>query len=102
MATQEVVFNTQAEAEAQQDLDHICNVNCKKMEDYNADWEAITTRWAVPVERLDGKWAYSICPDQDYAGMTVEEKDPANYPVVDDGMGGEEEDLIVIVDDEGE
>lgn len=77
---QEVVFDTQAEAETQQALDHICNTEAKNLEDYNADWFATTTRWAVPVERLDGKWAYSICPYQDYTGMVVEEKDPANYP----------------------
>ena len=78
---QVVVFKTQAEAEAQQALDHICNVACKKLEDYNADWEAGTDRWAIPIERLDGKFDYSLCPYQDYTGMVVEEYDAANYPV---------------------
>ena len=77
---QVVVFETQAEYEAQQALDHICNVACKKLEDYSADWFATTIRWAVPVERLDGKFDYGLCPYQDYTGLTVEEYDKANYP----------------------
>ena len=73
----EVVFNTQAEAEAQQALDLV-----KHLEHHNdnPDYVAQTTRWAIPKERLDSKWAYPCCDHQDYSGMTVEQYDANNYP----------------------
>lgn len=77
MEMQEVVFNTQAEAEARQALDlvdHLATHND------NPDYTAQTIRWAVPQERLDGKWAYPTCPDSNYDGLTVEQYDPNNYP----------------------
>ncbi len=97
---QEVVFKTQAKAEAQQALDIKCHHAHKKDLDYNPKWEATTVMYSALRTRLDGKFAFDICPHQTYPeGTVIEEKDPANYPVVDDGMGGEEEELIVIVDD---
>lgn len=77
----EVVFNTFEEADAQQKLDLACHKAYKASVDPDPDWEAGTTDWAVPVQRLDGKWAYKCCDHQDYTGMTVEAYDPANYPV---------------------
>jgi len=73
---QEVVFNTEAEAEAQQALDLVCHLAHHNDEPYASQ----TTRWAEPRERLDGKWAYPCCEHQDYSGMTVEDYDPNNYP----------------------
>lgn len=72
---QEVVFDTEAEAEAQQAIDLVCHLAHHTDPEYTAQ----TTRWAVPRQRLDGKWAYPICTHQDYTGFTVEEYDPANY-----------------------
>jgi len=74
--TQEVVFNTEAEAEAQQVLDLACHLMMHNEEPYASQ----TTRWATPTQRLDGKWAYTICEGQDYTGLTVEEYDSNNYP----------------------
>lgn len=72
----EVVFDTEAEAEAQQALDLACHLAFHDDEPYKSQ----TTRWATPVQRLDGKWAYPCCSHQDYSGMTVELYDSANYP----------------------
>jgi hypothetical protein len=72
----EVVFDTQEEAEAQQALDLQCHFTVFGAEPYKSQ----TTRWAIPVQRLDGKWAYPVCPCADYTGLTVEVFDPANYP----------------------
>lgn len=74
---QEVVFNTEAEAETQQAADLVVHLS---HHNDNPAYVAQTTRWATPRQRLDGKWAYPICEHQDYTGMTVEEFDPANYP----------------------
>jgi len=72
---QEVVFDTEAEAEAQQALDLQAHFATHP----GAEYQAQTTRWATPRQRLDGKWAYTVCPDQDYTGMTVEDYDSSNY-----------------------
>lgn len=72
----EVVFDTEAEADAQQAIDydhHMAGCTCP-------DYTAQTLRWAVPVQRNDGKWAYPCHPTQDYTGFTVEVYDPNNYP----------------------
>lgn len=71
-----MIFDTEAEAEAQQALDHACNIAVRNDPNYVAD----TTRWATPRQRLDGKWAYECCPHSDYTGMTTEEFDASNYP----------------------
>jgi hypothetical protein len=76
----EVVFDTEAEAEAQQALDLACHL----AEHTDPAYVAGTTRWANPKQRLDGKWAYECCPLQDYTGMTVEPYDPANYPIIEE------------------
>ena len=73
----EVVFNTQDEAELGQSLDlqdHLAT-HCDDL------YRTQTTRWATPRQRNDGKWAYPTCPHSDYAGLTVEGYDPANYQV---------------------
>lgn len=72
----EVVFSTEAEAEAQQAIDlqaHLAT-HCDEL------YRTQTTRWATPRQRTDGKWAYPTCPHSDYASLTVEEYDSANYP----------------------
>jgi hypothetical protein len=74
----EVVFDTEAEAEAQQAIDLVAHL---AVHNDNPDYTAQTTRWATPDQRLDGKWAYPVCDNQDYTGFTVELYDPANYPV---------------------
>ena len=80
MSNQEVVFNTEAEADAQMVLDLACCHADHKARDYNPKWEAQTTKRADRRERLDGKWAIPCCSCQDYTGKTVEDYDPANYP----------------------
>jgi hypothetical protein len=72
----EVVFLTEAEAEAQQALDLQDHLATHSDEPYVSQ----TTRWATPSQRLDGKWAYPCCAHTDYSGLTVEAYDPANYP----------------------
>lgn len=78
--TQEVVFDTKGEAEAQQAMDlqdwfttHTCPI-----------YQSQTVRWARPQRRLDGKWAYPCCPDSSYTGLMVEPYDPSNYPSEDE------------------
>jgi len=75
----EVVFNTEAEAETQQALDLVCHL---ASHNDNPKYTVGTTRWATPVQRLDGKWAYPCCIRSDYSALTVETYDAANYPVV--------------------
>lgn len=71
-----VVFDTFAEAEAQQALDY--EVYIASIED--GEYKAQTTEWAAPIERIDGKWDYPVCPNQDYTGLTLEDFDANNYP----------------------
>lgn len=78
---QEVVFNTEAEALAQEALDLATHLEAHSE---NAEYITQTTRWAIPQQRLDGKWAYPCCPHQDYIGLTVEEHNPANYPTAEE------------------
>ena len=77
---QVVIFDTEEQAETQQALDLIEHLKFHT----NPEYQAGTTRWAVPRERLDGKWDYPACSHQDYTGMLVEEYDSANYPVVEE------------------
>lgn len=72
----EAVFATEAEAEAQQEKDLVEHFKHHA----GVEYQKQTTRWATPVQRLDGKWAYPICDHQDYGGITLEDIDPANYP----------------------
>jgi len=72
----EVVFKTEVEAEAQQALDYQAHIAANA----NPSYVSTTKRWAIPRQRLDGKWAYPCCPVADYAGLTVEEYSPDNYP----------------------
>jgi len=76
----EAVFASEAEAEARQALDLIEHLS---HHNDNPAYTEQTTRWATPVERLDGKWAYPACAHVDYAslGITLEDIDPSNYPV---------------------
>lgn len=74
---QEVVFATEAEANAQQAIDYAAHMAAHSD---NSKYTAETVRWAVPVQRLDGKWAYLVCPHSDYSGLTVEDYSPENYP----------------------
>ena len=74
--TSEVVFDTEAEAEEQQALDFI---EWMKTHNDNPAYTAQTVCWAVPVQRLDGKWTYPCCCEQDYAGKTIEDYDESNY-----------------------
>jgi hypothetical protein len=71
----EVIFNTEAEAEARQALDLVDHLAVHNTDPYSAQ----TTRWAIPKQRLDGKWAYPTCEHSDYDGLIVEVYDPANY-----------------------
>ena len=73
---EEVVFDTEAEAEARQALDLADHLAVHNTNPYASQ----TTRWAVPRQRLDGKWAYATCPDSDYTGLTVEVYNENNYP----------------------
>jgi hypothetical protein len=71
----EVVFDTEAEAEAQQAIDlqiHFTTNTCPI-------YQSQTSRWDTPRQRIDGKWAYYTHPLQDYTGMTVEAYNPENY-----------------------
>ena len=72
----EVVFDTEAEAEARQAEDLQCHL---AVHNDSPAYTAETTRWATPRERLDGKWAYAICAHADYTGLVTEEYDATNY-----------------------
>jgi hypothetical protein len=71
----EVVFNTEQEAEARQALDLADHLSVHNEPEYVSQ----TTRWATPRQRLDGKWAYPCCLCSDYNGLTVEAYDDNNY-----------------------
>ena len=82
----EIVFDTQAEADTQQALDYqflMDNVGCAQCTGglcpQCQSYKDQTTQWAEPRQRLDGKWAYRECVGQDYTGMTVEPYDENNY-----------------------
>ena len=72
----EVVLDTQEEAEARQALDLVDHLAVHNGSPYLNQ----TTRWAVPRQRLDGKWAYPTCEHSDYTGLTVEAYNENNYP----------------------
>ena len=55
------VFNTQEDAESAQALDFLAWKSNKPQMPVKY-WE-VTTAWATPQERLDGKWVYPVCPD---------------------------------------
>ena len=74
---QVVIFDTEAEAEAQQALDLVEHFKTHT----DAKYRAETTRWANPRERLDGKWDYQICEHQDYTGMTLQEFNAEDYMI---------------------
>lgn len=70
-----VVFNTKEEADALQERDYgvlVANSN-------NTAYDTVTTKWAVPRERNDGKFDYPIYHEADYTGYLLEEYDPKNY-----------------------
>jgi hypothetical protein len=55
------VFNTEEEANTAQQNDF--NLwKATKPQQPEKYW-ATTTAWAVPQQRLDGKWVYSVCPE---------------------------------------
>jgi hypothetical protein len=71
--TQEVVFNTLEQANTKQEADY--NVFCNGVTEGKT-----TTAWAIPRQKIDGKWAYPIYEPSDYTGYTLEEYDETNYP----------------------
>jgi hypothetical protein len=73
----EVIFNTFEEAEAQQALDLVEHLKVHNSEPY----KTLTTRWATPRQRIDGKWAYECCEHQDYTVFLTEDFDPNNYQI---------------------
>jgi hypothetical protein len=75
----EVVFTTEAEAEAQQAIDLVDHLAVHDTDPYSSQ----TTRWAIPKQRLDGKWAYPTCEHSDYTGLTVETFNENPQPVED-------------------
>lgn len=75
-----VVFDTELEAETRQAQDLACHLAMHN----NPSYTEKTTRWAYPVQRLDGKWAYPCCPCADYTDCTVEPYDSADYPAPED------------------
>lgn len=68
----EVVFNTLEEANIKQEADYL--VFCGGITENKT-----TTAWAIPQQRLDGKWAYPIYDQADYTGYVVEEYNENNY-----------------------
>lgn len=70
-----VKFPTQTEAETQQHSDLEAHLIGK-----SSDYTIKTTRWAYPVQRLDGWWDYPCCPAVDYSNFNTEPYNAANYP----------------------
>jgi hypothetical protein len=68
----EVVFETLEQANAKQESDYL--VFCNGITEGRT-----TTAWAIPRQRIDGKWAYPIYPSADYTGYTIEEYNEDNY-----------------------
>ena len=76
------VVNFETESEAQSYCDEACTASKEdhKARDYNPKWDATTTKWGDPKERLDGTWDSPMCSAMDHTGLTVEDYDAANYP----------------------
>lgn len=73
------VYDTYEEAETAQGY---CYTNHMANHNDNPAYTAGTVRWAIPRERLDGKWDFPLCHHSDITGATnIEEYDPASYPV---------------------
>jgi len=70
-----VLFDTQAEADAQLALD-LAHYKSGCACPYHREK---VTAWAVARERLDGKWAYEVCPGVDYGSQTIVAFDEADY-----------------------
>ena len=70
----EVVFNTLAEANTLQSRDYLLFIGNTNVQ------SRVTTAWAKPCQRIDGKWAYPCLDGADYTGYTIEEYNDSNYP----------------------
>jgi hypothetical protein len=71
------VFDTEAEALTAQEM---CYANHMANHNDNPDYTAQTTAWAIPRQRLDGKWDFPVCHHTDTTGApNIEDYDPANY-----------------------
>ena len=75
-----VIFDTEEAAETQQALDLVEHFKTHN----NPDYMDGTTRWATPRERLDGRWAYQICDQQDYTGLIVQDYNIEDYAQEED------------------
>lgn len=73
MIEKTVIFDTQVEADTQVALDL-----AKYLENHN-DVGYVCSKWDTPRQRIDGKWDYLACEDQDYTGFTLEDFDLSNY-----------------------
>jgi hypothetical protein len=72
---QEAVFNTEAEAETNQ----VAALASHKAVHNDEPYATQTTKWDIPRNRLDGKWAVDTCEHFDYTGYTVEDYNVSNY-----------------------
>lgn len=68
----EVIFDTLEEGNIKQEADYL--VFCGGVTE-----NRVTTAWAIPRQRVDGKWAYPIYDQADYTGYVVEEYNQDNY-----------------------
>lgn len=73
------VFNTESEALIAEETDY--NMYIANHSNPLAYAQG-TTRWAIPSERLDGKWVYQVC-NHGIQTHTQEEYSSEWFPVVD-------------------
>lgn len=77
----EVVFPNEVSAIQKQNSDWLKFIaELRSEQNYNEEYEDVTTAWGKPRQRLDNKWAYPCCPYVDYQGSFIEEYDKDNYP----------------------
>jgi len=70
-----VMFDTLQEAETRQEEDYdtfTAGITNQKYLD-------VTTKWAEPRERIDGKFDYVTCSKCDYGGLATQEYNEDNY-----------------------
>lgn len=74
------IFDTQEEAIEAEALDYQALRNHFAL---NPEYLSHTLRWAVPIQRLDGKWVYQQCTYSE-AVYKIEEYDPNWFPQVEE------------------
>ena len=72
------VTETQEEAQAQEVADFI-EFKVANPPPHAKYWQN-TNEWSMPIQRLDGKWIRTVCPNSTATGRTIEVYDASWFP----------------------